>query len=220
MHFCAWQIAEVGFSPLAREENVVLPPKDYRFGLSVTQKLLPLRVELDIRSVIIEKVHLNAARIGSLHEAEVHVPVVGTDKVRVLVAMEIYSLDRVKLKQAGHTLFALWSAFFPEYVAQPCPCFREADFVGVGVLNDEPLQHIRIACHDSEAYRASVILHEETITIESLLLQESRRDFSEPVERVGKIRRIRHVAVAESGIIWCDDVKAVGERWYQIPILM
>src|SRR5262245_34398224 len=177
------------------------------------QKLLPLWIEPDIRSLIIGKVHLDAARIGPLHEAEVHVPVVGTDQMRMLVAVEVYRLDCFKLKQPGHTLLALCSAFFPERVAQPSPRFREADFVGVAVLNDQPLQRLRIVCDDSEAYRSSVILHEKTITLESFLFQEIPRDFSEPIERVCKVPRIRHVAVTEPGIIRCDDVKVVGERW-------
>src|SRR5262249_3984553 len=188
--------------------------------LAIAQKLLPLRIQRDVRSVIVEKIHLDAARIGPLHEAEVHVPVVGTDQIRMLVAVEVYRLDRVKLKQTCHTLFALWGAFFPECIAQPSPCFREAFLIRIGILNDEPLQRIGIMCNDSEAYRASIILDEQAVTIESLLPQEFRRDFSELVERVREVRRIGHVAVAEPGIIRCDDVKAVGECGYQVPILM
>src|SRR5262249_41896231 len=188
--------------------------------LAITQELLPLRIERDVRSVIIEKVHLDAAGIGPLHEAEVHVPVVGTDQIRMLVTVEVYRLYRVKLKQARHSLFALWSAVFPECVAQPRPCFREAFLVRIGVLNDEPLQRIWSACNSSEAHRASVILDEEAVTIESLLLQEFRRDFSEAVKRVRKRRRIGNIAVAEPRIIRCDDIKAFGERRNQVPILM
>jgi len=52
------------------------------------------------------------------------------------------------------------------------------------------------------------------------LLQEFRRDFSEPVKRVSKLRRIGNIAIAEPRIIRRDDMKAVGERWNQVPILM
>src|SRR5215470_15043376 len=220
VHLRLQQISQISFSSFASEEYVILSPKDECLWLAITQELLPLRIERDVRSVIIEKVHLDAAGIGPLHEAEVHVPVVGTDQIRMLVAVEVYRLYRVQLKQARHTLLALWSAVFPERVTQPAPRFRKAFLVRIGVLNDEPLQCIGIACNDSEAYRASVILDEEAVTIESLLLQEFRRDFSEPVKGVGKLQRIGHVAIAEARIIRGDEVKAVGERWYQVSILV
>src|SRR5262249_8757253 len=213
VHLRIRQVSQISFSSFACEEYVILSPKDECLWLAIAQELLPLRVQHDVRSVIVEKIHLDEARIGPLHEAEVHVPVVGTDQIRMLVAVEVYRLDRVKLKQTCHTLLALCGAFFPECIAQPCPCSREAFLVRIGVLNDEPLQRIGTACNDSEAYRASIILDEEAVTIESLLRQEFCRDFSESVERVRKVRRIRHLAVAEPGIIRCDDVKAVGERW-------
>src|SRR5262249_41588719 len=155
-----------------------------------------------------------------LHETEVHVPVVGTDQIRMLVAVEVHGLDRVKLKQTRDALLALWIAVFPERVAQPRPCFREALLVRIGVLNDEPLQRIGIACNDPEAYWSTVILDEKAVTIESPLLQEFRRDFSEPVKRVSKLPGIGNIAIAEPRIIRRDDMKAVGERWNQVPILM
>src|SRR5215470_18870586 len=220
VHLRLQQISQISFSSFASEEYVILSPKDECLWLAITQELLPLWIQRDVRSVIIEKVHLNAAGIGPLHEAKVHVPVVGTDLIRMLVAVEVYRLYRVKLKQARHTLLALWCAVFPERVAQPRPCFGEAFLVRIGVLNDEPLQRIGIACKDSEAYRPSVILDEEAVTIESLLLQEFRRDFSEPVKRESKVLRIGHIAVAEPRIIRRDDMKAVGERRNQVPILM
>src|SRR5215471_3670202 len=220
VHLRLRQISQVSFSSFASEEYVILSPKDECLWLAITQELLPLRIERDVRSVIIEKVHLHAAGIGPLHETEVHVPVVGTDQIRMLVAVDVYRLYRVKLKEARHTLLGLWSAVFPECGAQPRPRFREAFHARIGVLNDEPLQRVGIVCNDSEAYRASVILNEEAVTIEPLLLQELRCDFSEPVKRVSKRRWIGHIAVAEPRIIRCDDVKAVGERWNQVSILM
>src|SRR5262249_18948070 len=139
---------------------------------------------------------------------------------RLLAAVAVYRLYGVELEQARHALLACRSAVFPECVAQPRPGFREAFLVRIGVLNDEPLQRIGIACNDPEAHRSTVILDEKAVTIESPLLQECRCDFSEPVERVTKLRRIGHVAVAEPGVIRRDDVKAVGERRNQVSVLM
>src|SRR5215469_2795654 len=213
MHLRIGQVLQIGLSPFGCKEDVVLPPEDYGSGLSLAQKPLPLRVELDISSIIIEKVHLYTARVGPLHEAEVHVPVIGTDQFGTLVAVEIYGLDRLKLEQACHTLLALRSTFLPKCIAQPCPRGGEANFIRVGILNNKPLQRIGVTSNHAEADRAAVILDEEPVAIEALLREEARRDVIEPIKRVGKTRRIRHVAVTEPGIVRCDEVKAVGQCW-------
>src|SRR5262249_34634373 len=97
VHLRLRYVSQISFSSFAREEYVILSPKDECFRLAITQELLPLGIERYVRSVIIEKVHLDAAGIGPLHEAEVHVPVVGTDQIRMLVAVEVDRLYRVKL---------------------------------------------------------------------------------------------------------------------------
>src|SRR5215469_8928572 len=79
MHFRLRKVFQVRLTALPGEEDVVLSPEDQRLGLLRTEKILPLGVELNIRAVVVEKVHLQAARIGSLHEPKIHVPVVGAD---------------------------------------------------------------------------------------------------------------------------------------------
>src|SRR5215831_7318801 len=118
MHLRIGQVLQIGLSPFRCKEDVVLPPEDYGSGLPLAQKRLPLWIELDVRSVVIEKVHLYTARIGSLHESEVHVPVIGTDQFGTLVVVGVYGLDRLKLEQACHTLLALRSTFLPKCIAQ------------------------------------------------------------------------------------------------------
>jgi hypothetical protein len=60
MHFRVRQILKVRFSAFTTEEDVVLPPKDDRFGLTFTQGLLPLAIERHVGLVIVEKVQLHA----------------------------------------------------------------------------------------------------------------------------------------------------------------
>ena len=41
MHLGVGQVLQVRLTTLSGEEDVILPPEDYRFGLATTQKLLP-----------------------------------------------------------------------------------------------------------------------------------------------------------------------------------
>ena len=52
--------------------------------------------------------------------------------------MEIDGPDRVELEQTHNTLSGLSRAVLPKRVTQPSPSIRETNFVGIGVLYDEP----------------------------------------------------------------------------------
>src|SRR5262249_59826563 len=93
VHLRIRHVSQISFSSFACEEYVILSPKDECPWLAIAQQLLPLRIQRDVRSVIVQKIPLNAGRIGPLDEAEVYVPVVGTDQIRILVAVEVYRLD-------------------------------------------------------------------------------------------------------------------------------
>src|SRR5262252_971582 len=79
VHFSVRKVFQVRLTALPGEEDIVLSPENQGLGLLLAEKILPLRVERNIRAVIVKKVHLHAARIGSLHEPKIHVPVVGAD---------------------------------------------------------------------------------------------------------------------------------------------
>ena len=64
VHFRLWQVLQVGLATLAREEYVVLAPEDDGLRLPVPEKLLPLRVQGDIGSVIVEQVDQDPSAIG------------------------------------------------------------------------------------------------------------------------------------------------------------
>ena len=79
------QVAQVGPPALGREEEVVLAPEDQRLRLVLAQERLPLRIQLDVRAVVVQQVELVPARAGPLEEVDVHVPVVGADPLGVAV---------------------------------------------------------------------------------------------------------------------------------------
>src|SRR5215468_10166457 len=79
VHFSVRKVFQVRLTALPSEEDIVLSPENQRLGLLLAEKILPLGVELNIRAVIVKKVHLHTARIGARHETKNHVPVVGAD---------------------------------------------------------------------------------------------------------------------------------------------
>ena len=134
--------------------------------------------------------------------------------------MEIDALDGVQLQEGHERLFRLGCAVLPQRIAEAVPGRGEAHFIGVGVLDDQPLQPVRVAREDPKAHRPTVVLHEETEAGEVPLLQEGLHHFGDLVEGVGILRRIRHVAVAEAGIVHRDDVELVGQRRNEVAVLM
>ena len=93
VHFGLRKVLQVCFAALPGEEYVVLSPEIQRLRLLLAEKILPLRLQLNVLPVIVKKVHLHTACIGSLHESEIHVPVVRADSIGVLVTMQIHGLD-------------------------------------------------------------------------------------------------------------------------------
>src|SRR5215471_2681047 len=125
--------------------------------------------------------------------------------------MKIHSLDGVKLKQTCNAMFRLSGAMLPECISQTTPGIGKANLIGVGVLNNQPLQSLPVTAQDSEADRAAVVLHEQPITIKSLCFQKILCNFRKPVECVREFVRIGHVAVSEPRIVRGKYVKASRE---------
>ena len=73
---------------------------------------------------------------------------------------------------------------------------------------------------ETEADRATVVLHEQPVSLESLELEKALDDVGDPVERVRERRRVRHVAEPEARIVRRDHVEAVRQRAEQIAVLV
>ena len=63
----------------------------------------------------------------------------------MLRAVQIDRLDRFGREKTVERLLGLGRPVLPQRAAQPIPCGGEAYLVRIGVLDDEPLQRVRIA---------------------------------------------------------------------------
>lgn len=79
VQFGVRQVFEVCLSAFAREKDVVLAPENQRPGLVFSKETLPLGIQIDVRSIVVEKIHLNATRVWSFDKTKVHIPIVGAD---------------------------------------------------------------------------------------------------------------------------------------------
>ena len=105
MHLGVGEILEVEFAAIAREENVVVAPEYDRPGLLLAQERLPLRVEVHVGAIIVEKVELNRRRIWPIERVQIHVPVVRTDRLWLGMAVSVDKLDGVGLQEALRAAF-------------------------------------------------------------------------------------------------------------------
>src|SRR5688572_32774143 len=65
----ARQILEVRTCAVRREDHVVLAPHDQRRRLTLAEELLELRVQLEIRAVVVEQVELDLDIAGSVEQS-------------------------------------------------------------------------------------------------------------------------------------------------------
>src|SRR5215469_7438132 len=158
MHLRMGKILEIGLTPLAREEDVILSPENDCLGLLLSEERLPLRVEFHVCPVVIEKIELDLSSVRSIKVMQIHVPVVGANELRSGMAVGVDQLDSVGLQECFKRFLALGRPRFPIGAAQAVPRGGEADFVRVGVLYDQPFQPVRTPCDDTETHGSSVVL--------------------------------------------------------------
>src|SRR5262245_31046314 len=170
------QIAQVRLAALGSEEDVFLPPEDHCVRLAAPEKLLPLRVECNIRAVVVEQVELHSARVRTLHEPEVHLPVVWADQLRLRVTVLVHELDAVKLEERHQRRFCFRPTILPERVTEAIPCGSESFLVGIGVLQDQPLHPVWLSAEDPKSDRSAVVLHVVARAGEASLLQQTFDD--------------------------------------------
>src|SRR3984885_15682912 len=121
MHLSVRQHFEERLSALLREEDVSLAPEDNSLWLLLLQERLPLRIQRDVRAVVVEEIELPLLGVRTLQEMIVHVPIVRTDLGRIRMAMQIDRLDRVGFEERGDRLFVLGAAVLPVRTAQAFP---------------------------------------------------------------------------------------------------
>ena len=105
-------------------------------------------------------------------------------------------------------------------MAETRPRFGEADFIGVGVLDNQPLQTFGFLREKAEADGAAIVLHIHAEVVKSNLVQKMSDDFGEFVKAVSKRAWVGRIAVAETWVIGRDDMEVVGQGWDQVAVLM
>ena len=163
---------------------------------------MPGRVQRGVGSVVVEQVELHAMGVGPGEEERVHVPVVGADQADVRVSGRVDGLHGVGLKEAFERCLGLGAAIDPQGVTDAVPGGGEALLVGVGVLDDLPLQPVWMGSDDAVSDRSAVILHVDAHRPgEPDLGEQAIHDRGEVVEGVVPRRRIGHVGVAEARVV-------------------
>src|SRR6185369_2568876 len=170
VHLGLRQIPQVRFASFASEEDVLLAPENDRLGLSLPQERLPFGIQLDVGAVVVKQVELHPLGIWTLHEAPVGFPVVRADKLRVLGSEQVDAFDGVALQKGGQRSLCLSAAILPQGTSESIPGGSKAYFICVRVLNDQPVERLRVAHHNPEADRTTVVLNEEPVMIEAPVL--------------------------------------------------
>src|SRR5579871_2785640 len=147
-------------------------------------------------------------------------PIVGADQFYAPCSVQVNGLDCVVFEKCRQGLFGFRCAVFPEGVAKAVPSRCEPNFVGVRVLNDEPLERFRMTTDDAKANRPAIVLDEEAVAIETLQLQECFNDFGDFIKRVGERGRIWQAAVPETRIVGRENMEAIRQGGKQISVLM
>src|SRR5262249_4348892 len=133
------QVSQIRLAAFWREEDVALTPEDERLWLACAHELLPCGVGGNVGAVVGEEIQLETTRVRSLHEAEVHLPVIGAYELRLRVPVLIYELDPFEAQERQQRRFGLGSRVLPERMADAVPRGCETLFVRVRVLKDQPL---------------------------------------------------------------------------------
>src|SRR4030095_12428991 len=103
------------------EEYVILPAEEERFGLTVAQEPLPLGIPLDVGAVIVEKIELDPPGVRSLHEAEVHLPIIGADRLGNPVTVLVDEPDPVEPEEREEGRLRLRASVLPQRMTDAVP---------------------------------------------------------------------------------------------------
>src|SRR5690242_19275198 len=107
VHLRRRQVRQVGLATLAGEENVILTPEDDRPRLPLAKKALPLRIQRDVRAVVVEEVEMQPSRVRPREERDVRFPRVRAHERRLRRTVHVDHLDRVSRQKTEQRLLRL-----------------------------------------------------------------------------------------------------------------
>ena len=186
----------------------------------IAQEPLPLRIERNVGAIVVEQVEVEPQAVRLAHEAVVGFPGIRADQLRMPGAGEIDALDAVMRVEGRKRRLGLRRAVDPQRLAERIPRRRQAVLIGVGVLDDQPIECGRVASDDAEAHRAAIVLHEQAVMIEALGGEELFHGHRDRVERVAVGCGVGAIAVAEALVVRRDDVEARREGDDEVTILV
>src|SRR5262249_41237170 len=149
MHLGGREVGEVRLTACGCEEQVALPPEDQRLGLTLAEERLPLWVQRQVGSVVEEQIEMQSLAVWPLQERDVRIPRVGAHECWLLRPLQIDRPDGVAREECAERLLRARRARLPESV-EPLPRRAEPDLVGVGVLNDQPLERVGVRVHQTK----------------------------------------------------------------------
>ena len=191
-----------GFSSCWREEDIALTPEDDRLRLMLFEERLPLRIVLDVRTVVIEEIELNLLAMRALQGQQViRIPIVRADKLGDRRTCEVHGFHGFQFQKTSDGRLIFCATIQPERVAKSAPGIGKADLVSIRVLNDEPFEKFWPFADDAEADRAAVVLDEKPELVEALGVEKVLDDFGQLVKGVWELRRVRRIAVAKAWVI-------------------
>ncbi len=134
--------------------------------------------------------------------------------------MEIDGADGLRAEKGVERRLGFGRATLPERAAETIPGGGEALVVGIGILDDEPLECLRAAADDAETDGPAVVLNKKAVVLEALEGEEALGNLSQMIEGIRPGGGVGSVAQPKARVIGGQDVKPVGEGLHQVSVLM
>ena len=170
--FCVRQILAIAFRLAGIEREIVLTPNHEETWLSLLHPCLPLRVGVDVRSIIVEKITLNVGLAGLVEKIKFIGPKVRVIAIHIRIVSDMAGSRGCQRKKICAQRIFVGGAIFPEF-APRLPVRAKAFVMPSRVLNNERVDALRVRQRHSETDRAAVIVHVKRVTREAQRFRES-----------------------------------------------
>src|SRR5882672_3992848 len=157
VQLCIFDVALESQTTRLGEDRIVCAPYQQHWRLVLAQILVPARILIDIRPIVVEEVNLNAVIVRPTQEEQIRAPVVRANLFRAASAFTVNPLHTFWSEEICQRCLGLWRTVFPECGSQRVPYAGEAFLVSVTVLRDDAFNPIRMAQRDSESHGGTVV---------------------------------------------------------------
>ncbi len=165
------QVPLIGISALGGEDRIVFTPYDEGRRLIFPEVSLPAGILRRISAVAMEQLQLDSIVPGAVHEKRVHVPAVGTDRLRVPHAIDVLPFGGFRRQELPQGGLVFGRALLPEGFER-FPEFPQSFVVGVAVLDDERLHLFRMTVSNAKTDGSPVVEQVQAIFLQAFCLDE------------------------------------------------